>query len=289
MSSKRKSPPTKLSEGGGGAGTVAGEEEEDTTSSLAGAGGEIPEEVTSVDIEDCYPLPRPDCESSGCSSPGTTSEPELRDSPSPSPNSPPASKRQRLLFLANHENLSYHNHHHHHHTNTSSSSGGILEPASSSECGSPPTLLNDTYYPHHQSHHHHNNNNTVTQNNNNNNNGTGPTAAGSKRSMDDVLKRLTCKMNSGSLCLQDEANIRRTPPPSSTPTSHHSYRSVYLFFCLNYIDICCKIDVYSKRSFFMGITAGGPLAGWVKKSSFIEIEMIPRRKVEFWCFKHSTI
>ncbi|XP_033216108.1 transcription factor SOX-13 isoform X2 [Belonocnema kinseyi] len=224
MSSKRKSPPTKLSEGGGGAGTVAGEEEEDTTSSLAGAGGEIPEEITSVNIEDCYPLPRPDCESSGCSSPGTTSEPELRDSPSPSPNSPPATKRQRILFPANHENLSYHNHHHHH-TNTSSSSGGILEPASSSECGSPPTLLNDTYYPHHQSHHLLNNNNTVTQNNNNNNNGTGPTAAGSKRSMDDVLKRLTCKMNSGSLCLQDEANIRRTPPPASTPTSHHTYSS----------------------------------------------------------------
>ncbi|XP_051169395.1 transcription factor SOX-13 isoform X3 [Leptopilina boulardi] len=230
MSSKRKSPPTKLSEGGGGAGTVAGEEEEDTTSSLAGAGGDIPEEVTSVDIEDCYSLRRPDCESSGCSSPGTTSEPELRDSPSPSPNSPPTSKRQRVLFLSNQENLSYHNHH----TNTSSSSGGILEPASSSECGSPPTVLADSYYTHqvhhhHHHHHHHNNNNTVTQNNNNNNNnnnnGTGPTAAGSKRSMDDVLKRLTCKMNTGSLCLQDDTNNRRTPPPSSTPTSHNTHSS----------------------------------------------------------------
>ncbi|XP_032674578.1 transcription factor Sox-5 isoform X6 [Odontomachus brunneus] len=241
MSSKRKSPPTKLSEGGGGAGTVAGanEEEEDTTSPVAGSGGEVTvgEEgaATPVDIEECYSHQRGgECESSGCSSPATTSEPDLRDSPSPSLNSLRTAKRQRLLFLSNQESLApyhhphhhhhRHHHHHHHHTNTSSSSGGVLEPASSSECGSPPTLLSvDPYYPHHP--HHNNNNNTVTQNNNNNNNGSGTAAAGSKRSMDDVLKRLTCKMNSESLSIQDDTtNTRRTSPPlSSTPTGHNAH------------------------------------------------------------------
>ncbi|XP_024942467.1 transcription factor Sox-5 isoform X2 [Cephus cinctus] len=271
MSSKRKSPPTKLSEGGGGAGTVAGsaEEEEDTTSPVAAAGAETANEEPSapgaVEIEECYPIQRGECESSGCSSPATTSEPELRDSPSPSPNSPPAPKRQRL-FLAGQDGYTpqhhHHHHHHHHHTNTSSSSVGNPEPASSSECGSPPSLLGDPYYshqpahnpahPHHHHHHHHHhnnnntsssnnnnnsahhnnnntvapndNNNTVTQNNNNNNNGAAATAVGTKRSMDDVLKRLTCKMNSGSLSLQDDST-RRTPPPSSTPTSHNTHSS----------------------------------------------------------------
>ncbi|CAD1475342.1 unnamed protein product, partial [Heterotrigona itama] len=140
MSSKRKSPPTKLSEGGGGTGTVAGanEEEEDTTSSVTGGpGGEIAvgEEgrATPVDIEECYPHQRGgDCESSGCSSPATTSEPDLRDSPSPSSNSL-QSKRQRI--------------------------------------------------------------------------------------------RLTCKMNSESLSLQDDTsnNRRNSPPPSSTPTGHNAH------------------------------------------------------------------
>ncbi|KOC66234.1 hypothetical protein WH47_07303 [Habropoda laboriosa] len=141
MSSKRKSPPTKLSEGGGGTGTVAGanEEEEDTTSSVTGGpGGEVAvgEEgpTTPVDIEECYPHQRGgDCESSGCSSPATTSEPDLRDSPSPSSNSLRTTKRQRI--------------------------------------------------------------------------------------------RLTCKMNSESLSLQDDtSNNRRTsPPPSSTPTGHNAH------------------------------------------------------------------
>ncbi|OAD61411.1 hypothetical protein WN48_10113 [Eufriesea mexicana] len=117
MSSKRKSPPTKLSEGGGGTGTVAGanEEEEDTTSSVTGGpGGEVAvgEEgpTTPVDIEECYPHQRGgDCESSGCSSPATTSEPDLRDSPSPSSNSLRTSKRQRVVLLTckmNSESLS---------------------------------------------------------------------------------------------------------------------------------------------------------------------------------------
>ncbi|EZA46884.1 hypothetical protein X777_01042 [Ooceraea biroi] len=119
MSSKRKSPPTKLSEGGGGAGTVAGanEEEEDTTSPVAGPGaGEaavvvVGEEgaATPVDIEECYSHQRGgECESSGCSSPATTSEPDLRDSPSPSLNSLRTAKRQRLLLTCkmNSESLS---------------------------------------------------------------------------------------------------------------------------------------------------------------------------------------
>ncbi|XP_034933777.1 transcription factor SOX-5 isoform X3 [Chelonus insularis] len=275
MSSKRKSPPTKLSEGGGGAGTVAGgeEQEEETTSKTGlgevaasgvggaegggGGGGEEANEVvglmnkaeTGEDSdhlqEDCgYPHHHQrECESSGCSSPtGTTSEPEFQDSPSPSPNSPPAAKRQRLLYLSSHQdgtNQPYQHHHyqhpsHHHHTNTALSSSS-LEPASSSECGSPPTLLNDQFYPHHHHHQHHhllhnnnNNNNSVTHNNNNtsntsatNGNTTGVTG---KRSMDDVLKRLTCKINSGSLSLQDDNNTgRRTPPSSTTPTSHNTH------------------------------------------------------------------
>ncbi|XP_043269169.1 transcription factor SOX-13 isoform X2 [Venturia canescens] len=280
MSSKRKSPPTKLSEGGGGASGAAGaEEEEDTSSPVAGVdsevspcGGTVGEGVAIVGDrmserihgvigltddsgvmvdrleEPCYPHQRigGDCgASSGCSSPATTSEPELRDDRSSSPVSPPASKRSRLSLAAsnNHQDhLSYqqqahhqhhhphnqhqhqhphhqhhHPHHHHHHTNATSATN--QEPTNSSECGSPPSLLGDPYYPHHP---HHNNNNSVTQNNNNNN-GAGPTSAGSKRSMDDVLKRLTCKKNSGSVALQDENNARRTPPPSSTPTSHNTH------------------------------------------------------------------
>lgn len=143
MSSKRKSPPTKLSEGGGGTGTVAGanEEEEDTTSSVTGGpGGEVAvgEEgpTTPVDIEDCYPHQRGgDCESSGCSSPATTSEPDLRDSPSPSSNSLRTSKRQRIVLtgqeaLAYHYPPHHHHHHHHHHqrvspTSSSSTSSSI--------------------------------------------------------------------------------------------------------------------------------------------------------------------
>lgn len=253
MSSKRKSPPTKLSEGGGGTGTVAGanEEEEDTTSSVTGGpGGEVAvgEEgpTTPVDIEDCYPHQRGgDCESSGCSSPATTSEPDLRDSPSPSSNSLRTSKRQRIVLTGqealayhyppHHHHYHHHHHHHHHHTNTSSSSGGVVEPASSSECGSPPTPLTvDPYYPTHP--HHNNNNNTVTQNNNNNNNNNGgnATTATTKRSMDDVLKRLTFKMNSESLSLQDDTsnNRRNSPPPTSTPTGHNAHWlvSFSLFF-----------------------------------------------------------
>ncbi|XP_066603134.1 transcription factor SOX-6 [Prorops nasuta] len=270
MSSKRKSPPTKLSEGGGGVGGVAGsqEEEEETSSPVSTGGGESTIAATQLDIEECYPLQRPplDCGSSGCSSPATTSEPDIRDSPAPSPNSLRTNKRQRLLFLSNQENhhpphhhhqqqqhlqqqsspprhhhhhhhynasnpsTNYHSHHHHHHHhnhhNNQSNSASIIEPASSSECGSPPTLLSvDSYYAHHP----HNNNNTVTQNNNNssnhnnNNNGGNPTAAGSKRSMDDVLKRLTCKMNSESL-QDDTTNHRRnTPSRSSTPTGHNTH------------------------------------------------------------------
>ncbi|XP_057335793.1 transcription factor Sox-5 isoform X2 [Microplitis mediator] len=275
MSSKRKSPPTKLSEGGGGTGTVAGGEDEEDTS-VTGLGGEgsegeidnIIKEEPSLNhhlhhhqhlqhhnhhnqhnnnhniTEDCvYPHQR-DCESSGCSSP-TLSEPEFQDSPSPSPNSPPPTKRQRLCLTTHHQETYHHHqhhssphqhsspgHHHHsspgHHHSTNTLSVSSLEPASSSECGSPPTLLNDQYYHHNPNQLLHNNNNTVTHNNNNtsnnNNNGTvnnstGP--PGTKRSMDDVLKRLTCKMNSGSLSLQDEA--RRSPPPSTTPTNHNTH------------------------------------------------------------------
>ncbi|XP_011499370.1 PREDICTED: transcription factor SOX-5 isoform X2 [Ceratosolen solmsi marchali] len=264
MSSKRKSPPTKLSEGGGGQqGTVAGnEEEEDTSSSLAGPGGELPTSASNCniiadepDIDEeqqqqqeqqlgSYHLPG---ESSGCSSPAT-SEPEICSSPSPY--GPTDAKRPKLQLLLgavaavaatvgpenNNITTGYHHphhhhhhpHHHHHRTNSSPASSQLHEPASSSECGSPPALPSDhPYYPHHQHHphHHNNNNNTATQNNNNNNNnGTGPTTAAGKRSMDDVLKRLTCKKSRVSLSLED-ANSRRTPPPSTTPTSHNTHSS----------------------------------------------------------------
>ncbi|XP_063992568.1 transcription factor SOX-5 isoform X2 [Diachasmimorpha longicaudata] len=229
MSSKRKSPPTKLSEGGGGVGTVAGaEEEEDTTTSVAGDILSTIGTINPVDyrrddttdrLQDCdYTHQRGDCESSVCSSPGT-SDHDYQDSPSSSPNSPP-NKRQRLPFNNNQETNSSYQHSQYNHQNP----GSILgqEAAGSSECGSPPVLHNDPYYTHHHSLH--NNNNTVTHNNNTSNNGGSATAAASKRSMDDVLKRLTCKVNSGALSLQDD---RRTPPLSSTPNHNtHSINSV---------------------------------------------------------------
>ncbi|XP_012279979.1 transcription factor SOX-13 [Orussus abietinus] len=239
MSSKRKSPPTKLSEGGGGTGAVAGaEEEEDTSSSVAaGARGESPpEEGGPGDLEECYFLRRPtDCESSGCSSPGTASEPDPRATPSPSPGSRRATKRQRGPFPGQgaqgvqESALTYHHpqaHHHPQHPHPHHHPGAAApESAGAEERASPSTqLLLDPYYPHHPlhphhaHHHHHNNNNSVTQNNNNNQQ---TAATGTKRSMDDVLKRLTCKMNSSSPSLQDD---RRTPPPpASTPSEHNAH------------------------------------------------------------------
>lgn len=243
MSSKRKSPPTKLSEGGGGVGTIGGtDEEEEASNAVQTGGGESGQEESAgpltlhlhhhqEGIENCgyNPLQRGDCESSGCSSPATPSEHDPRDSPSPTPNSPPAAKRQRMVFLPGQEAaLAYS--HLHHQAGAPAGHGATLEPASSSECGSPPAplLAAEAYYGHHhhhQSHPHHNNNNTVTQNNNNHNgNGNVAPGPGGKRSMDDVLKRLTCKMNSGSLSLQDDAT-RRTPPPSSTPNPHVTHNS----------------------------------------------------------------
>ncbi|CAD6245249.1 GSCOCG00013604001-RA-CDS [Cotesia congregata] len=183
MSSKRKSPPTKLSEGGGG---------EDTEETVACEGSEG-ETEKSNHREEFFPNQR-DCESSGCSSP-TISEPEFQDSPSPSPNSPPPTKRPRIYVAQEAYTLSV----------------SSLEPASSSECGSPPTL--HEYYQQHPLL----NNNSVTHNNNNSNNGA---IVPPKRSMDDVLKRLTCKMNSGSLSLQDEA---RRSPPLTAPTNHNTH------------------------------------------------------------------
>ncbi|XP_044018964.1 transcription factor Sox-6-like isoform X2 [Aphidius gifuensis] len=285
MSSKRKSPPTKLSEGGGGAVTLTGaEEEEDTTSitdinELPPIGNLIDNRIPIEDIterlqDNCYSNQRltisgGDCESSVCSSPETTSEPEYQDSPlSISPNSPPSAKRQRLHYHQNiqettnqnyqqsnlqNNNYSHNNnnninnnnnsssnnnnnnnnsHQYHHHNNNHNNATNLIgqeQLASLSDCGSPPPViqsLNDQYYNHLQQNYHNNNNNTVTHNNNNNNNinnGGIPAAAGSKRSMDDVLKRLTCKMNSGSLSLQDDN--RSTPPTSQPPPTSLSSNS----------------------------------------------------------------
>lgn len=272
MSSKRKSPPTKLSEGGGGVVTNNAEEEEDPTICVTSASSssfvlpvaEIGSEEIADSHEDYY-------HSSGCSSPGTPSEAESRGSPSPSL-SPTSAKRRKLLFLASQDarNQYHQNHNHRSRRDNTHLVGPSLERASSSECGSPPTP-DISYYPHH----HNNNNNAVTPNNNNNNsttannnNGTGLPNPASKRSMDDVLKRLTCK----SMSIHDDPTNQRTPPPSSTPTSHHTYRWDICYFILQFIEFFFHIV-----SFFIIVCV------WFYMiSCLFTIQSMKRKIVEIW-------
>ncbi|KAK6625899.1 hypothetical protein RUM43_006198 [Polyplax serrata] len=72
---------------------------------------------------------------------------------------------------------------------------------SSSECNSPVSNSEK---------HNNNNNNTISNNNNNNNNNN---SGHLKRTMDDVLKRLTSKMNNSSV------REEKRPTPASTPNS----------------------------------------------------------------------
>lgn len=248
MSSKRKSPPTKFQEGGG----LVTPEDDGTvllpatisvpnTLSSAGCGGSDGGGLTDVDesssnnVSDVGDEDPPGSSQgataaslyklsdSSSSSPVSGSEPE--DCPVETHEPSPPSKKQRLLCPAPPQDIEFHNnirsslvpppsallpalsaihlqHEHHQYQEPVDSSGSRRR--SSSDCSSPTldimmkagTVNN------------HNNNNNSTTHNNNSTSSSHPV----KRTMDDVLKRLTSKMHISNV--RDE----KRPTPASTPT-----------------------------------------------------------------------
>lgn len=194
MSSKRKSPPTKLQEGigtsdeitaplppsivvGGSDGGGLTDVDETSSNNLSDIGDEDPATMVNNSVP-FYKL----SESSSASGSGSEVEDTLGD------DSPP-NKTQRIM---------------------DSTSGNIsalsLEQTqrrrNSSECSSPTSDIKTSI--------HYNNNNSSLHNNNSSSNSM-------KRSMDDVLRKLTSKINHIST-LKEE----KRPTPPSTPNSTHN-------------------------------------------------------------------
>ncbi|KAF2885243.1 hypothetical protein ILUMI_20935 [Ignelater luminosus] len=209
MSSKRKSPPTKLQEGGsgveeaaplpptivGGGSDGGGLTDLDETSSnnLSDLGEEDPTTMVSNSTS-FYKL----SESSSASASGSEVDDGIEEDRSP-PN-----KKQRMVY-------------------SDAPNSNLLVPGSisamalhndqlrqesenrrrnSSECSSPSSDIKTSI--------HYNNNNSSLHNNNSSSHSV-------KRSMDDVLKRLTSKMNNSTI--KEE---HKRPTPSSTPNSIHN-------------------------------------------------------------------
>jgi hypothetical protein len=241
MSSKRKSPPTKFQESGG---LVTAEENSSTilpatigvsnALSSVGCGGSDGGGLTDMDDSSSNNQSETGDEdpqtatagslyklSDASSSPATGSEPD--DCPGESHEPSPPNKKQRLLCpTQQRQDTEYHN----------NSKSNLVPPPSSllpalsaihlqqealdsgsrrrssSDCSSP-TLdvmmksggVNNN-----------NNNNSTTHNNNNNNNISTSSSHPVKRTMDDVLKRLTSKMHISSM------REDKRPTPASTPT-----------------------------------------------------------------------
>lgn len=246
MSSKRKSPPTKFQEGGG----LVTQDDDSTvhvpatvsvqnTLSSAGCGGSDGGGLTDVDesssnnvsdVGDEDPPPSSQgataaslykLSDSSSSSPVSGSEPE--DCPVDSHEPAPPSKKQRLLCPAPQQDIEYHNdiksnlvpppsallpalsaiHLQHEHQYQEAVDGSGSRRRTSSDCSSPTLdimMKGGTVNSH-------NNNNSMTHNNN-----STSSSHPVKRTMDDVLKRLTSKMHI--------SNVReeKRPTPATTPT-----------------------------------------------------------------------
>ncbi|XP_023719310.2 putative uncharacterized protein DDB_G0285119, partial [Cryptotermes secundus] len=249
MSSKRKSPPTKFQESGG---LVTSEDNSTTilpatvsvsnALSSAGGGGSDGGGLTDMDEsssnnlsdagdEDRTPVSQGGnaaslykLSDSSSSSPASGSE--LEDCPAETLEPSPPNKKQRLLCPTQQHHMEYHN----------NSKSNLVPPPSSllpalsaihlqqehnpyqepvdsgnsrrrspSDCSSP-TL--DIMMKSGGVSNHNNNNNNSTTHNNNSTSGSHPV----KRTMDDVLKRLTSKMHISNV--RDE----KRPTPASTPT-----------------------------------------------------------------------
>lgn len=198
MSSKRKSPPTKLQEGTNapealltpshqtalGSGSEGGgltDLDETSSNNLSDIGEE--ESNTMVQTANTF------YKLSESSSPGSVSGSELDDMDDDRiPNKTArmsSSSDSNILMSTNIQALSLHNEHSRRRRN-------------SSECSSPSSDIKANI--------HYNNNNISLHNNNSSSHPL-------KRSMDDVLKRLTSKINSSTI------REERRPTPSTTPTS----------------------------------------------------------------------
>lgn len=201
MSSKRKSPPTKLHEGSGttesatslqstiGSGSEGGgltDLDETSSNNLS----DICEEDTNTMVHNSAPFYK----LSESSSPGSVSGSEVEDvdeirTPPNKTAKMMCSSEPNVLMSTSISALSLHNEQTDKRRN------------SSSECGSPTCEIKANI--------HYNNNNSSLHNNNSSSHPL-------KRSMDDVLKRLTSKINSSTI------KEEKRPTPSSTPNSTHN-------------------------------------------------------------------
>lgn len=224
MSSKRKSPPTKLEGatgieevvplppaiiGGGSDGGGLTDLDETSSNNLSDLGEE--DATTMLNASNTFYKQHSDTSSPSVS--GSEVDDGIEDDRSP-PN-----KKQRVIATDNNTNNIQHNNNNSpivvHGGLTVTGSGvvsGVVEQMrkdnndsrrrNSSECSSPTSDLKTNL--------HYNNNNSSLHNNNS-------SSHPCKRSMDDVLKRLTSKMNNSTI---KEEN--RRPTPSSTPNSTHN-------------------------------------------------------------------
>lgn len=205
MSSKRKSPPTKLQEGntgveevaplpptivsGGSDGGCLTDLDETSSNNLSDIGEEDHHHQAMLNHPPSfYKL----SESSSASVSGSEVDDVIEEDRSP------PSKRQRVLCPDQSGNLlgpealaALHGEH----------LRQEAERRNSSECSSPTSDIKTSI--------HHNNNNNNLPNNNSSSHSV-------KRSMDDVLKRLTLKMNSSTI------KEEKRPTPSTTPNSSHN-------------------------------------------------------------------
>lgn len=198
MSSKRKSPPTKLQEG-----TNAPESLTPTHQTAPGSGSEgggltdldetssnnlsdICEEDTNTMVHNSNTFYKLSESSSPCSGSGSEVD-DLDDDRIPNKTARMScSSDSNILMSTNIQSLSLHNEQSRRRRN-------------SSECSSPSSDIKTNI--------HYNNNNNISLHNNNS------SSHPLKRSMDDVLKRLTSKINSSTI------REEKRPTPSSTPTS----------------------------------------------------------------------
>lgn len=200
MSSKRKSPPTKLQEGTNTPDVLTPSHQSTIGSGSEGGGLTDLDETSSNNLSDI-------CEEdtntmvhnsntfyklSESSSPGSVSGSEVDDVDDERiPNKTArmsSSSDSNILMSTNIQALSLHNEQSRRRRN-------------SSECSSPSSDIKTNI--------HYNNNNISLHNNNSSSHSL-------KRSMDDVLKRLTSKINNSTI------REERRPTPSSTPTSTHN-------------------------------------------------------------------
>lgn len=204
MSSKRKSPPTKLQEGSNAPDAVSAAYQTATGSGSEGGGltdldetssnnlSDICEEDTNTMVHNSNTFYKLSDKLSESSSPGSVSGSEVDDVDDDRiPNKTArmsCSSDSNILMSTNIQSLSLHNEQ-------------SIRRRNSSECSSPSSDIKANI--------HYNNNNISLHNNNSSSHPL-------KRSMDDVLKRLTSKINNSTI------REEKRPTPSSTPTSTHN-------------------------------------------------------------------